>query len=97
MFLWESDFVHIYGKVSNERLIVDCNCSIFSSLIQPFHFNTLNPQYTMGSCCHTRYFKEAIPIIEPTNEPIAELPAFINVNKIKGGISFSESNVVLLK
>ena len=51
----------------------------------------------MGSCCHTRYFKEAIPITEPTNEPVAELPAFINVNKIKEGISFSESNVVLLK
>ena len=51
----------------------------------------------MGSCCHTRFFKYAIPTIDPTIEPVAELPAFINVNKIKEGISFSESNVVLLK
>ena len=51
----------------------------------------------MGSCCHTRFFKDAIPIIEPTIEPVTELPAFVNVNKIKEGISFSESNVVLLK
>ena len=50
----------------------------------------------MGSCCHARFFKDAIPIIEPTIESVAELPAFINVNKIKEGISFSESNVVLL-
>ena len=51
----------------------------------------------MGSCCHTKFFKDAVPIIEPTIEPVAEVPAFINVNKIKEGISFSESNVVLLK
>ena len=50
----------------------------------------------MGSCCHARFFKDAIPIIEPTIESVAELPAFINVNKIKEGISFSDSNVVLL-
>ena len=38
-----------------------------------------------------------MPTIESTIEPIAELTAFINFNKIKKGISFSESNVVLLK
>ena len=51
----------------------------------------------MGSCCHTRFFKDAIPTIDPTIEPVAEQPAFINVNKIKESISLSESNVVLLK
>ena len=51
----------------------------------------------MGSCCHTRFFKDATPIIEPTIERVAELPDLMNVNKIKEGISFSESNVVLLK
>ena len=51
----------------------------------------------MGSCCHTRLFKDAMPTIESTIEPIAELTAFINFNKIKKGISFSESNVALLK
>ena len=69
----------------------------FTAIAAPFHSNTLNPQYTMGWCCH-RFSKDAIPTtIEPTIEPAAELPAFINVNKIKEGISFSESNVVLLK
>ena len=97
MFLYQHDFVYIYGKISNERLIVDCNCSTFSSLNQLFHSYTLNPQYTIGSCCRTRFLKDAIPIIEPTIEPVAELPAFINVNKIKEGISSSQSNVVLLK
>ena len=38
-----------------------------------------------------------MPTIDPTIEPVAELPAFINVNKIKEGISFSESNIVLSK
>ena len=47
----------------------------------------------MRSSCHTRFIKDAIPTIEPA----AELPPFINVNKIKEGISFSESNVVLLR
>ena len=51
----------------------------------------------MGSCCHTRFFKDATPTTGPTIEPVAELPAFINVNKVKEGISFLESNVVLLK
>ena len=51
----------------------------------------------MGSFCHTRFFKDAIPTIEPTIKTVAKLPAFINVNKIKEGISFSESNVILLK
>ena len=68
-------------KISNERLSVDCNCSRFSSLNQPFHSNTVNPQYIMGSCCPCRFFKDAIPTIEPTIEPVAELPAFIDVNR----------------
>ena len=51
----------------------------------------------MGLCCHTRFFKDAIPTIEPTIEPVAELPAFISVNKIMEDISFSQSNVLLLK
>ena len=51
----------------------------------------------MGLCCHTRSFKDAIPTIEPTIEPVAELSAFISGNKIMEDISFSESNVVLLK
>ena len=48
----------------------------------------------MESCCHARFCKNAIPTIELTNESVAELPAFINLNKIKEDISFSESNVV---
>ena len=47
----------------------------------------------MRSSCHTRFIKDATPTIEP----VVELPPFINVNKIKEAIAFSESNVVLLK
>ena len=69
-----------------------------SSLNQPFHSYTFDPQYTMGSCCHTRFFKDAIPSIEPAIEPVAELPILINVKKkIKTGIFFPGSNVVLVK
>lgn len=90
------DFVHVHGKICNERLVMDCTCSTFTTINQATLQSPFLPENTIGSCCHTRFFKDVLPSIESELEPHTSLSPFININKVKDGIASSTEKVLKL-
>ena len=97
LFIQEYDCVHVYGKICNECLTIDYTCSTFSTLNQPSLSSPAQDQYASVSCCHTWFFRDALPLVETNIEPGSVLSEFINTKKIIHGVASTKSKVVLLK
>jgi len=86
------DYIHVMGSVTNDIVSANCQCKVFTTVLQPMTNIPLMGGST--NCCHTRLFKEIYLMLK--NDESSSFHPNINAQKVKKGLSYSNTPIVEL-